>query len=63
MGVIDLTKYISNIVRIFRTDISDRQQLLIDEFNTMPTEAPGILTFILRAPNPGGTHILHEQDI
>ena len=49
-----MTKYISNIVRIFKTDVGDPQQLLIDEFNGMPPDAPGILTFTLSAPNPGG---------
>ena len=49
-----MTKYISNIVRIFKTEVGDPQQLLIDEFNGMPTDAPGILTFTLSAPNPGG---------
>ena len=49
-----MSKYISNIVRIFKTDASNSQQLLIDEFNSMDTDAPGILTGTLSAPNPGG---------
>ena len=49
-----MSKYISNIVRIFKTDVSNSQQLLIDEFNSMDTDAPGILTGTLSAPNPGG---------
>ena len=49
-----MTKYISYIVRMFRTDVGNPQQLLIDEFNSMPTDAPGVLTFTHSAPNPGG---------
>ena len=46
--------YITNIVRNFRPDAGNPMQLLIDEFNSMDTDAQGILTASLSAATPGG---------
>ena len=46
--------YITNIVRNFRPDAGNPMQLLIDEFNSMDTDAKGILTASLSAATPGG---------
>ena len=49
-----MAEYITNIVRNFRPDAGNPMQLLIDEFNSMDTDAQGILTASLSAATPGG---------